>query len=179
MKKLPRLATLVLMIGAALSVTPHEALPCPGDGCTNTTEANMSANPSVACYGVGDTHTIAVNARDLDGMTKIEISLGAQTLKTCTYDPPTTSWQTCTTTWSSAGKDAGLYTFIRRVYDTCGDTYDWAGNANVYILGGPITANDSCGKKLVLYNPAAISVQDTYSASSDVPSGTTYSRRRS
>ncbi len=175
MKKLPRLATLVLMIGAALSMTPHEALPCPGDGCTNTTEANMSANPSLACRVEGDAHTITVNARDLDGMTKIEISLGDQTFEPCPYDPPTTSWKTCTTTWSSVGKDPGLYTFIGRVYDTCGDTYDWAGNANVYILGGPITANDSCGKKLVLYNPAAISVQDTYSASSDVPSGTTYS----
>jgi len=60
--------------------------------CTYGTEASMSATPPGACLGSGTSHTITVTARDLDGMKSIEITQGTTTLRTCTYDPPTTSW---------------------------------------------------------------------------------------
>lgn len=45
-------------------------------------------------------------------------------------------------------------------------------NCNVSVMGGAITANDSCDKKLVLYNPAGASPTETYSG---VSCGASYS----
>jgi hypothetical protein len=162
MNSLRRIEPLVLLTAVLILATARQA---PAWECTNPTEANMSASPGAVCYGAGKTHTITVNARDLDGMKKIEIILGGQVLKTCPYDPPTTEWKTCTTTWSSVGKDPGTYSFLGAVYDRCGDAYDWGGSANVHIMGGPITANGPCDKRVVVYNPYddALAVKDTYS----------------
>jgi hypothetical protein len=93
-------------------------------------------------------------------MKSIDIS-GNGVSKTCTYDPPSTDWKTCSVTWSSVGKAAGAYSFTAYILDRCDNPYGT--NCTVSVMGGPITANDSCGKKLVLYNPAGNSPTDSYS----------------
>jgi len=122
----------------------------------------MSATNPGVCLGSGTTHTISVTARDLDGIKSISIS-GNGVSKTCNYTPPTTVSKTCSTTWSSVGKQAGIYSFTAEITDACDNVVGT--NCTVSVMGGAITANGPCDKKLVLYNPYndAVAVLDTYS----------------
>lgn len=85
-------------------------------------------------------------------------------------------------TWI-APDQPGLYQITLRADDVDGlpagdegSRNDDPGSASVTVkvIGGPIHADDVCGKKLVLYNPAANSPQESFSAAPNQPAGTTY-----